>query len=177
MKRLIIAVSLLISITIHAQSQSDLIGLTFRDFKELPQLVHYEKMADTSFVDSKNFDSFPLLHLKNEDHHLIIMSKEFYDDDNDGYPMDKIIDFIKISDVKSNQLIAVSYCLYKNKDAYSENAFALLEVRPDSKDYTISKAWKGNSITMKIEPIDPSLVEECDYLVLGTHKQKAKWKN
>lgn len=173
---IVIILILFLGFVAPAQPINDLQGVVFRDYKNVSQLEHYEKIADTSFTDLKNYDSFSLLHLKEEKQHLIIMSREFYDD-KDGYPSDEILDVIAIPNNNRNELIAVSYCYYKEEDKYSENVFALLQIDPATKKHEIKKAWIGNSSTKKIEAIDSELIKECDYLELGTQKQIKKWKN
>lgn len=153
MKNILIIFSVIISILFGVslfKSQESIIGLEFKNHKEVESLFMYSKVSDTSLVDEFDFEPiYSVLHLRDASKNLILFSDISRDkDDKRAY---KIIDTLVIPKVKKHEFITIGYCVMGSKT--NVNLIGIVNKSKSQKIKDIKKIWKINTVSNKIEKV------------------------
>ncbi|CAH8283752.1 hypothetical protein EV196_102598 [Mariniflexile fucanivorans] len=147
----------LISITlVNCSSKTEkknisLIGMEFKEAKQVEKLFNYTKVSDTVFYENaSDFEAkHGILHLNNVINNLIIFkSILYYVNNNRSF---KILDTLIITKLDGSEFVTIGYC--ENK--MNNNNFIALVDKTDSLEIQkINKIWLANVSSEKIELVN-----------------------
>jgi nitrate reductase NapAB chaperone NapD len=160
MKKLIILITILIVIACKEKQGGSIVGIQFKDYKELKKLDNLEKISDTSFFYDGE-PKFRLLHLNNEKKELVIFASIYKDSANNRNH--KVLDTLAFSNLHDQEKLTIGYCEIDLKNQNNGNLIVLVE-NTDSKNMfntKIKNAWVANPNSEKIEQLKNVVKIEC----------------
>ena len=122
----------------------------YSDYKELALLKDYYKISDTSYVKNGIEPTHRITQLQKNNETLILFNKISFD--KEYQEVYRIIDTLKINDLKSNTFVTIGYC--ENNNLLPEEIIAIVEKTNNDTIQKIIKAWRANSNSQKIEKIE-----------------------
>ena len=153
MKKLLILLTIISLISCKEKHNESIIGIQFKDFREINQLANFKKISDTSFYLSDSEPKYSLLRLNNKEKDLVIYSNIWHD--SDGQRIYKVLDTLSFSKFDKNEKVTIGYCEIDIKNKVNENIIALVENIDSTEMFVkrIKQAWVANPLSEKIEPI------------------------
>lgn len=154
MKKLIILFTLLSIIACKEKHGDTIIGVQFKDHKELNKLADFDKVSDTIFWNDVSETDFGLLHLNAGKKDLIIFASIWNDSGNiRNY---KVLDTLALSNLDEKERLTIGYCEVDIKNQNNGNIIALVE-NPNPENMFIHKikdAWVARPNSEKIEKLN-----------------------
>lgn len=80
-------------------NQDSIIGIEFKNYKQIEYLSEYSKVSDTAVFEDNVIPKHGILHLQNEVNHLIVFNAIKYDDEDNR--IFKILDTLVISNLQN----------------------------------------------------------------------------
>lgn len=160
MKSSLIIFSIIISIifsSLLSKSQDSIIGLEFKNHKQIEYLSSYEKISDTSVFEGNFEPKHGILHLQNTSNNLILFNE--IKDDEDYKRIYKILDTLIIPKVKKQEFITIGYCEMASK--MDVNLIGIVSKTDSMIIKDIKKIWKVNTSSNKITKVKDLSKIEC----------------
>lgn len=152
MKRLLFLFTVISILSCNEKHTESIVGIQFKDYRNLDQLAGFEKVSDTSFFDNDNGTALGLLHLKNDKKDLVIYAR--IQPDSENKRIYKVLDTLSLSRGEDERL-TIGYCEIDLKNSSKGNLIALVK-NTDNKNMfikNIKDAWVANPNTKKIEEL------------------------
>lgn len=128
-------------------NHNSIIGLEFKNYKQIEYLSEYSKVSDTAVSEGNVIPKHGILHLQNEVNHLIVFNAIKYDDEDNR--IFKILDTLVISNLNKTDFITIGYCEIDSKK--DVNLIGLVKNTDSVMIKNIQKIWKVNTAKNKIE--------------------------
>lgn len=132
------------------KNKHSIIGKTFLELKRVEHLSSYGEISDTliygDYVDAKH----GILHLQNRNQNLILFNRV-----ERGASLKReynVLDTLVIPREDDSKFVTIGYCQINNNN--DENLIVLAKKTDSLKIKTIFKAWRANTKSEKIEPIN-----------------------
>ncbi len=134
--------------------KNSLIGIIYRDPKEVAQFKNYRNMGGSvieNYKDTSLNYEFGIAHFSDSVKNILTFERIIIESDN-PQPKYKILDTINIDNIKENQYI--TFCKCRQDSIIDPQIIALVIPEDDKEIYTkILRAWRADTKTGKIKLI------------------------
>jgi len=140
--------------------QNPLYGKNTKEIPELKPWNNYGSIIEAGGKDENGNYRFGISLFKDKNENIICVFTEFLEHDEEGIPKKKILDAINVGKLEDKENL--NYCNCRQNTIFDSEIIAIV-IEEDKEIFDkIIKAWRANTKTGRIEPIESIKEIDCE---------------